>query len=164
MSEPNRLVDSRRVPGPSWWNDGPAVLLDLRTSDPERAVEAWHAALDALLEACPVPDLGPRCVRRYDGGATVGFEAPGSVLYDAVDLDEYAAANGVKFTSVRTTAAGRERMVNLVMQVPGDWTVARAHDRADEVEVGVAEALGGAETIVHVEPLGHPTRTGPLTV
>lgn len=79
-------------------------------------------------------------------------------------LDEYAAANGVEFTSVRTTAAGRERMVNLVMQVPGDWTVARAHDRADEVEVGVAEALGGAETIVHVEPLGHPTRTGPMTV
>lgn len=79
-------------------------------------------------------------------------------------LDEYAAANGVEFTSVRTTAAGRERMVNLVMQVPGDWTVARAHDHADEVEVGVAEALGGAETIVHVEPLGHPTRTGPMTV
>jgi len=79
-------------------------------------------------------------------------------------LDEYGAANGVKFTSVRTTAAGRERMVNLVMQVPGDWTVDRAHDRADEVEVGVAEALGGAETIVHVEPLGHPTRTGPMTV
>ena len=78
-------------------------------------------------------------------------------------LDEYAAANGVEFTSVRTTAAGRERMVNLVMQVPGDWTVARAHDRADEVEIGVAESLGGAETIVHVEPLGHPTRTGPLT-
>ena len=69
-------------------------------------------------------------------------------------LDEYAAANGVKFTSVRTTAAGRERVVNLVMQVPGSWTVDRAHDRADEVEVGVAEALGGAETIVHVEPLG----------
>ncbi|RUQ10636.1 cation transporter [Corynebacterium genitalium] len=79
-------------------------------------------------------------------------------------LDEYAAANGVEFTSVRTTAAGRERMVTLVMQVPGDWTVARAHDRADEVEIGVAESLGGAETIVHVEPLGHPTRTGPLTV
>ena len=79
-------------------------------------------------------------------------------------LDEYAAANGVEFTSVRTTAAGRERMVNLVMQVPGGWTVDRAHDHADEVEVGVAEALGGAETIVHVEPLGHPTRTGPMTV
>ena len=31
-------------------------------------------------------------------------------------------------------------------------------------EAGLAEALGGAETTVHVEPLGHPTRTGPMTV
>ncbi|WJY97007.1 Ferrous-iron efflux pump FieF [Corynebacterium fournieri] len=79
-------------------------------------------------------------------------------------LDEYAKDHGVRFTSVRTTAAGRERMVNLVMQVPGGWTVDTAHDHADAIEEGVAAALGGAETIVHVEPLGHPTRTGPMTV
>lgn len=79
-------------------------------------------------------------------------------------LDDYAAANGVTFTSVRTAAAGRERLVNLVMQVPGEWTVSRSHHHADAVEAGLAEALGGAETIVHVEPLGHPTRTGPMTV
>lgn len=79
-------------------------------------------------------------------------------------LDDYAAANGVTFTSVRTAAAGRQRTVSLVMQVPGDWTVARAHDHADAVEEGMAHALGSAETIVHVEPLGHPTRTGPLEV
>ncbi|WP_288865210.1 cation diffusion facilitator family transporter, partial [uncultured Corynebacterium sp.] len=77
-------------------------------------------------------------------------------------LDDYAAANGVTFTSVRTAAAGRQRTVSLVMQVPGDWTVDRAHDHADAVEEGMAHALGSAETIVHVEPLGHPTRTGPL--
>lgn len=79
-------------------------------------------------------------------------------------LDDYAAANGVTFTSVRTAAAGRQRTVSLVMQVPGDWTVDRAHDHADAVEEGMAHALGSAETIVHVEPLGHPTRTGPLEV
>lgn len=77
-------------------------------------------------------------------------------------LDDYAAANGVTFTSVRTAAAGRQRTVSLVMQVPGDWTVDRAHDHADAVEEGMAHTLGSAETIVHVEPLGHPTRTGPL--
>lgn len=77
-------------------------------------------------------------------------------------LDAYAAAEGVKFTSVRTTAAGRDRVINLVMQVPGGWSVDHSHDHADAVEQGLAEALGGAETIVHVEPLGHPTRTGPM--
>ena len=77
-------------------------------------------------------------------------------------LDDYATANGVTFTSVRTAAAGRQRTVGLVMQVPGGWTVDRAHDHADAVEEGMAHALGSAETVVHVEPLGHPTRTGPL--
>ncbi|SIS53950.1 hypothetical protein SAMN05444817_1129 [Corynebacterium appendicis CIP 107643] len=49
-------------------------------------------------------------------------------------------------------------------ELPGECTVARSHDRADEVETGVATALGGAETFVHIEPLGHPMRAGPMTV
>lgn len=79
-------------------------------------------------------------------------------------IDTYAASHGVKFTSLRTTAAGRERMVNLVMQVPGSWTVDASHDHADAVELAIAEALGGAETVIHVEPLGHHTKTGPMWV
>ena len=94
--------------------------------------------------------------------------APSSSASAAVNAGSVSTSRprgrGRSTRTSRTTAAGRERMVNLVMQVPGGWTVDRAHDRADEVEVGVAEALGGAETIVHVEPLGHPTRTGPMTV
>ena len=47
-------------------------------------------------------------------------------------------------------------------RVPGEWTVSYAHAHADEIEAGMANALGSAETIVHVEPLGYTTRTGPL--
>lgn len=77
-------------------------------------------------------------------------------------LDDFASENGVAFTSVRTAAFGRERLISLVMQVPGEWTVSYAHAHADEIEAGVANALGAAETIVHVEPMGYTTRTGPL--
>lgn len=77
-------------------------------------------------------------------------------------LDSYSEANGVTFTSVRTTAAGRQRFVNLVMQVPGSWTVDASHDHADRVEEGVASVLGSAETIIHVESLGHQTITGQI--
>lgn len=77
-------------------------------------------------------------------------------------LDDFAAENGVAFTSVRTAAFGRERLISLVMQVPGEWTVSYAHAHADEIEAGVANTLGAAETIVHVEPMGYTTRTGPL--
>lgn len=77
-------------------------------------------------------------------------------------LDEFAHEHGVEFTSVRTAAAGRSRLVDLIMQVPGEWTVAYSHAHADEVESGIAKALGGAETIVHVEPLGYHSTIGPI--
>ena len=77
-------------------------------------------------------------------------------------LDTFAEDNGVAFTSVRTAAFGRERFISLVMQVPGEWTVSYAHAHADEIESGVANALGAAETIVHVDPFGYTTRTGPI--
>ena len=48
------------------------------------------------------------------------------------------------------------------MQVPGEWTVSYAHAHADEIESGIANSLGAAETIVHVEPFGYTTRTGPI--
>ena len=79
-------------------------------------------------------------------------------------LDQFAAENGVAFTSLRTTSFGRDRLINVVMQVPGDWTVNHSHDFADKVETGLAAALGGAETIVHIEPLGIETTTGPMWV
>ena len=77
-------------------------------------------------------------------------------------LDTYTKDNGVVFTSLRTTAYGRQRLINVVMQVPGEWTVSHSHEHADNVEEGLAAALGGAETIVHIEPLGIETTTGPI--
>jgi len=79
-------------------------------------------------------------------------------------LDGFAAEHGVAFTSLRTSAFGRDRLINVVMQVPGEWSVDASHDYADQVEVGIAAALGHAETIVHIEPLGHHTKTGPMAV
>lgn len=79
-------------------------------------------------------------------------------------LDGFAATHGVTFTSLRTTAFGRDRLINVVMQVPGAWTVDHSHQLADEIEQGLASALGGAETIVHIEPFGTVTTTGTMTV
>ncbi|WKD57073.1 Ferrous-iron efflux pump FieF [Corynebacterium capitovis DSM 44611] len=75
-------------------------------------------------------------------------------------LEGFGAKEGVTFTSLRTVAFGRDRFVNVVMQVPGEWTVDASHHLADLIEEGVAAELGGAETVVHIEPLGTPTRVG----
>ncbi|AWB83580.1 cation diffusion facilitator family transporter [Corynebacterium liangguodongii] len=75
-------------------------------------------------------------------------------------LDGFAAEHGVDFTDVRTAAFGRERLVNVVMQVPGSWSVESSHDLADLIEEGIDGALGGATTLVHVEPLGTSSHVG----
>ena len=77
-------------------------------------------------------------------------------------LNSYVAEHDVEFTSVRTAAFGRDRLISLVVQVPGGWTVAYSHEHADAIEDGITEAIGESETIVHVEPAGYRTRTGPL--
>ncbi|WP_051011510.1 cation diffusion facilitator family transporter [Corynebacterium timonense] len=84
-------------------------------------------------------------------------------LIDAF-LARFADEHDVAFTNVRTVAFGRERLVNVVMQVPGSWSVERSHDYADLVEFGIATELGGAETVVHIEPLGVDTQVGPMWV
>lgn len=87
------------------------------------------------------------------------------LLSEALPADELEVVNaflrrfeeehGVEFTSVRTAAFGRDRLLNVIMQVPGSWTVSQSHELADAAENGLAQALGGAETTVHIEPLGH---------
>lgn len=68
------------------------------------------------------------------------------------ELARFGAAHGVEFAPARTIALGRQRLVQVVMRVPGDWTVHAAHDLARALETTVEELLPETETIVHVEP------------
>lgn len=68
------------------------------------------------------------------------------------ELARFGAAHGVEFAPARTIALGRQRLVQVVMRVPGDWTVHAAHDLARALETTVEELLPETETVVHVEP------------
>ncbi|MGO3087176.1 MAG: cation diffusion facilitator family transporter [Corynebacterium flavescens] len=75
---------------------------------------------------------------------------------DAIDalLSEEEDKHGVSFTSRRTIASGRQRLVYLTMEVPGQWSVLSSHGVADEVEEAVDKLFPGAEVFIHVEPAG----------
>lgn len=60
----------------------------------------------------------------------------------------------VEIGELRTRESGRQRFVYATLTVPGEWTVKRGHDVADEVEAAVAQALPGTITFVHIEPAG----------
>lgn len=91
-------------------------------------------------------------------------ESLSSLLSESLPKEEHAELDarlaeleeefGVLFTSRRTIASGRQRLVYLTMDVPGEWTVLAAHDIADRIEENIDELFPGAEVFIHVEPAG----------
>ena len=75
-------------------------------------------------------------------------------------LDHYRSIEPVDFHALRTRESGRQRFVYVHLLVPDDWTVKRGHDLADDLTVDIAEALPGAHTFVHMEPIGDPSSYG----
>ncbi|ART21596.1 cation-efflux pump [Corynebacterium striatum] len=91
-------------------------------------------------------------------------ESLSSLLSESLPKEEHAEIDArlteledefdVLFTSRRTIASGRQRLVYLTMDVPGEWTVLAAHDIADRIEDNIDELFPGAEVFIHVEPAG----------
>lgn len=91
-------------------------------------------------------------------------ESLSSLLSESLPKEEHAELDarlteleeefGVLFTSRRTIASGRQRLVYLTMDMPGEWTVLAAHDIADRIEDNIDELFPGAEVFIHVEPAG----------
>jgi cation diffusion facilitator family transporter len=83
------------------------------------------------------------------------------ILVDArgVDAEELVAiargipgVEGVRTVRSRRTSSGH-LFVELTILVTGHTSVATAHELTDDVEAAIARELGGADAIVHVEPV-----------
>ena len=66
--------------------------------------------------------------------------------------------HSVNFTDRRTVASGRQRLVYLTMEVPGEWSVMHSHEVADSVEIALDELYPGCSAFIHVEPAGLENR------
>lgn len=73
---------------------------------------------------------------------------------DVVNNAVHAACKDarVEIAQLRTRESGRQRFVYVTVTVPGEWTVRRSHDVADEIEDSVDKAFPGSTTFVHIEP------------
>ena len=63
----------------------------------------------------------------------------------------------IRFHAVRTRSAGRRRFVSMHVLVPGEWSVKRGHDLAEEIEKNIADDLPQSTFFIHVEPSEDPT-------
>ncbi len=143
--------------------DGKHLLTDVWTSAGVIVgvavvwVTGW-GRLDGIIAvavAANIVVMGIGLIRRSTGG----------LMDRAIDESGQAAvagvlatfrAQGLEFHALRTRQAGRRSFVSMHILVPGDWTVHRGHDVAEEVEAAIHGAIPGSVVFTHVEPLEDP--------
>jgi cation diffusion facilitator family transporter len=143
--------------------DGRHLLSDVLTSAAVIVgvavvwVTGW-ARLDGIIAiavAAHIVVMGVQLVRRSTGGLMDrAIDAAGQETIAGV-LEEFRTA-GVAFHALRTRQAGRRSFVSMHILVPGEWTVARGHDLAEDVEARIRAALPGAVVFTHIEPAEDP--------
>ncbi|MCC6348708.1 MAG: Mur ligase [Candidatus Eisenbacteria bacterium] len=86
-----RILDSRRLTGPSLLLDAPGAILEIALdgADPERAIREWRSRLAALLGALGWADAAV-AARAHAGGLSLAFSAPADTLYAATEVNEAA--------------------------------------------------------------------------
>jgi divalent metal cation (Fe/Co/Zn/Cd) transporter len=62
----------------------------------------------------------------------------------------------VHYHALRTREAAGRSFVGMHILVPGEWTVKRAHDLADEIEASIGAMLPHTCVTTHIEPVDDP--------
>jgi divalent metal cation (Fe/Co/Zn/Cd) transporter len=62
------------------------------------------------------------------------------------------ADGAIEAHDVRTRTAGRVSFIEFHLVVPGAMTVSASHAICDRLEAALADAVPGAEVLIHVEP------------
>lgn len=68
-------------------------------------------------------------------------------------LRSFSQPGSISFHGLQTRQSGRERFINVDLQVPGLWTVKQGHDLAMEVERAIQARLDNTDIVIHVEPI-----------
>lgn len=63
---------------------------------------------------------------------------------------------GIDFHALRTRESGARRFVDLHLLVPGNWTIQRGHELAEQLECEIRRALPLSTVLTHLEPLEDP--------
>jgi len=111
-----RLLDSRRLTGPSLLLDRPGAILDVAVDDaPHSHVEEqWRTALRAMLDAIGWNDE-VLVSRAIPGGWSLAFTAPSDALYAATEVNEWALAEAMRRIGGESGPAFEEERARLAV-------------------------------------------------
>ena len=113
-----------------WWVLDPLIALAVGANILFEGVRLIRTSVDGLMD------------RSLDDGVQ-------GRLRDALDA---MAGDGVRWRELRTRRAGSQAWIDVVVLVPGHWTVTRGHEALDRVETSLAAIVPGATVLTHLEP------------
>jgi len=153
-------ADARHLMTDVWTSAGVIVGVVLV------AVTGWLRIdpLIALAVAANILWTGAKLMRR----SIAGLLDPAIPEDERADITrifmEYSRRYGVSFHALRTRHAGARRFISFHLLVPDDWTVAHAHQLAEEIESRIRSLVPNASTFSHIEPVSHPSSYDDITL
>lgn len=118
------------------------------------AVTSGWAVLDPILAALVALSIlwsGWRLLKASVGGLMDEAPAP-EILGRITDLISANSEDAIEAHDLRARHAGRRTFIDFHLVVPGDMSVARAHEICDRIEHAMRADMGDTLITIHVEP------------
>jgi cation diffusion facilitator family transporter len=109
----------------------------------------------AILVAANILFTGWRLLREaYHGLMDMSLPSDEMTKIEAVFKDY--EPQGIKFHALRTRSAAARRFVSMHILVPGEWSVRRSHEIAEQVENDIRRQHPQISVFTHIEPVEDP--------
>lgn len=115
----------------------------------------WLDPLVALAVAANIVRTGVGIVRRSVAGL-MDAALPAGQLAEVRRILKRHQASGIEFHALRTRQAGARCFIEFHLLVPGEWTVQRGHELADQIEDEIRRVVPQATVSTHLESLADP--------
>jgi cation diffusion facilitator family transporter len=161
------LRHGRRARSPALVADGKHLLADVVTSAGVAVgiglawLTGWWL-LDPLLAAMVAVNIlwsGSRVIRD-SLNALMDEAVPEETLQVIRDVISQQAGGAVEAHDLRTRHAGPVTFIDFHLVMPGETTVAHAHEVCDRIEAALKAAVPDANITIHVEPEHKAKHTG----
>src|SRR5215468_4575690 len=164
------LTWGRRQRSPALVADGWHLLTDVATSVGVLAglflatITGWRVLDPALAAVVAINILwaGWRLMRDSISGL-MDEAVTAEVARRIREVISNNAEGAIQAHDVKTRTAGRVTFIEFHLVVPGRMTVASSHQICDRIEDALADAIPGAEVLIHVEP-EHKAKTSGLPI
>lgn len=115
----------------------------------------WLDPVLALLVAAHILHTGWQLLHRSASGL-MDEAVPAATGAAIAAVLERHRLQGIGFHALRTRQAGSRVFVTLHLLVPGQWTVQRGHELAEQIEADIRAVVPRATVLTHLEPLEDP--------